>query len=224
MRCYLTAVFVTFLSTCEAQLVARSMHDEEQLHAGMTNYISLSVGGLDSRFISVSVSSGKIVKHEKDGVYEWTYCDSLAQYEILKVYYKKSFFDSARFRVVRVPNHPIAVGGYQLSGSYADTPYMAVPRFRAQREIVADFTGCYMSAWINDPVASEVVSFRIKLLRNDSTLADLPNTGEAFSEETREAFRLLQPGDKVVFYDLVIRNGCESIPRKYTAEYFLFLE
>ncbi len=158
------------------------------LYCGIDNPIEVMMEGSPQRKFTVKIDSGTIKKLDQ------------YHYEVTPTKIGRIIFTIIDDRGVKLleellmvkayPPPLLAVGG-QINGG------MAISKFKVQGG-VSQFRDCFN---MSEP-KSEVTSYTIKVIRNNSSILKLDIKGKAFSDEFRKFFSELNEGDKVLFENI----------------------
>jgi hypothetical protein len=191
----ITAAFfaaLTFTAHSQSYTIASPLGNGT-FYIGMEHTISGFVEGHKCKDISLITDKGKLFKREGKYIFQ---SDSLGTVNIsinIKVGGKSKRIGSSKFRVIELPD-PIA-----LIGGKANNDTMVRRILIAQGGVSAKYLFCCF-----DGLSAKVTSFRILIIRKDSSVSkSCYNEGNGFAKETRAFISTIEAGDQLIIYSIL---------------------
>lgn len=173
------------------------------LYAGLANPVSISVPGISSRDIQVSMQNGRI---ERTGDSFMAYPDKVGVNAVITV---SAMVDkvvkqigTTPFRVKKVPN-PIATVAGKNEGMISKNELMA------EQGVFADIPD------FDFEMKFQVLSFVVSTSKG-GFVVDKPTTGARFSQEQRDLFNGLTRGNRL-YIDNIVAKGEDGFTRNLSA-------
>ena len=174
------------------------------LYAGLPNPVSVSVPGISSKDITVSMTNGRI-ERSADGF--MAYPDKVGVFSVISV---SATVDklvkqigTMQFRVKRVPN-PLATVAGKNEGLITKNELMAEQGVFAE---IPDF---------DFDMKFQVLSFNISTSSSGGFVVDKSTQGARFSQEQRDLFKGLTKGNRL-YIDNIVVKGEDGFTRTLSA-------
>lgn len=212
----LCSFFIVLCSThTYAQRFVVTNNSQKALYVGVENPLSVIVDGLDCDRIIMKTNNGTVGKLERKGTAcVCTIKPAEKSTAIIQLFKKENKtikkIGESHFWVEAIPL-PKAMVGNIATDTVSKKIFIAMGGIRA---IIMNSLFC------SEAFVFSVVSYNAIMMRNDSVLTVIHNTGARYNTELVADLRLLQKGDQVIFSNVSVQYYDKSVvvlkPVSYT--------